>query len=213
MARTEPAAKRVVAYVDGQSLFHSAKEVFHVKYPNYDPWRLAEVICSRNKDWSLAQLVFYTGVPMPDSPKGVFWNHFWFRKLAFLTQNPKIRVVWGYTRPSASSETGFEREIDPRISMDIAMGANSNAYDIALLFSQDFGFRAVALKVREISKITGRWIKITSAFPYPNATHHCRGIPETDWIKIDEATYNSCLDTGKYGIDQGPLPPIPPPAF
>ena len=33
----EPQLKRAVAFIDGQNLFHSAREVFGHSYPNYDP--------------------------------------------------------------------------------------------------------------------------------------------------------------------------------
>lgn len=33
---SEPQVKRTRAYVDGQNLFHGAKEAFGYTYPNYD---------------------------------------------------------------------------------------------------------------------------------------------------------------------------------
>ena len=38
----EPPAKRAVAFVDGQNLFHAAREAFGNSYPNYDVSALAE---------------------------------------------------------------------------------------------------------------------------------------------------------------------------
>lgn len=38
----EPPAIRVVAFVDGQNLFHSAREAFGYTYPNYDVGKLAK---------------------------------------------------------------------------------------------------------------------------------------------------------------------------
>jgi hypothetical protein len=59
---SEPAAKRAVAFVDGQNLFHAAKEAFGYSYPNYDVAKLAQAVC-QGQGWSLAQVRFYTGVP------------------------------------------------------------------------------------------------------------------------------------------------------
>ena len=38
----EPPAKRAVAFVDGQNLFHAAREAFGYTYPNYAVRALAE---------------------------------------------------------------------------------------------------------------------------------------------------------------------------
>ncbi len=56
----EPATKRVVAFVDGQNLFHAVREAFGYTYPNYDVLGLCGSICKR-RDWKLTQARFYTG--------------------------------------------------------------------------------------------------------------------------------------------------------
>jgi hypothetical protein len=53
--------KRAVVFIDGQNLFHGAKEAFGYTYPNFDALKLAEAICSQNS-WQLVQARFYTGV-------------------------------------------------------------------------------------------------------------------------------------------------------
>ncbi len=60
----EPLVKRAVAFVDGQNLFHSARESFGYYYPNYDVLALAKAVC-RKEGWELVQARFYTGVPDP----------------------------------------------------------------------------------------------------------------------------------------------------
>ena len=47
---TEPTTKRTVAFVDGQNLFHAAKEAFGYIYPNYDVLALATTLC-KSKGW------------------------------------------------------------------------------------------------------------------------------------------------------------------
>ena len=59
---TEPAVKRTVAYVDGQNLYHSAREAFGHRFPNFDPLALASRVC-QSQGWNLNQTRFYTGVP------------------------------------------------------------------------------------------------------------------------------------------------------
>lgn len=50
----EPAVKRAVVFVDGQNLFHTAREAFGYTYPNYDVLALAQAVCAP-KGWALTQ--------------------------------------------------------------------------------------------------------------------------------------------------------------
>ncbi len=59
---TAPATKRTIVFIDGQNLFHAAREAFGYTYPNYDALALAERICA-GQDWRLVQTRFYTGIP------------------------------------------------------------------------------------------------------------------------------------------------------
>jgi hypothetical protein len=77
----EPYAKRAVAFVDGQNLYHSVRESFGYPYPNYDVLALTQAVC-RSQGWGLSQVRFYTGIPDPtDDP---YWNTFWVGKLAVM---------------------------------------------------------------------------------------------------------------------------------
>ena len=58
----ESRARRAVAFLDGQNLYHAAREVFGYTHPNYDPFALARTICAR-RGWRLEEVRFYTGVP------------------------------------------------------------------------------------------------------------------------------------------------------
>ena len=77
----EPGVKHVIAFVDGQNLFHAAKKAFGSRFPNYNPKVLAERICA-DHGWTLSQTFFYTGIP--DRTDNAFWNHFWTAKLAVM---------------------------------------------------------------------------------------------------------------------------------
>lgn len=66
----EPPVKRAVAFMDGQNLFHAAKEAFGYRWPNFDPLKLAREM-SRLQGWTLGEARFYTGVPdRADEPSG-----------------------------------------------------------------------------------------------------------------------------------------------
>ncbi|MHB8762965.1 MAG: hypothetical protein ACYDA8_01265 [Deferrisomatales bacterium] len=49
---SEPQAKTTVAFVDGQNLFHSAREAFGYTHPNYDVRALAQAVCQA-QGWQL----------------------------------------------------------------------------------------------------------------------------------------------------------------
>jgi hypothetical protein len=76
--------------------------------------------------------------------------------------------------------------------------AHHNEYDVALIFSQDQDLSEVAQEIRTISQEQDRWIKVACAFPSSPTTLNRRGIEKTDWILIDRATYDSCLDKRDY---------------
>ena len=55
-----------------------------------------------------------------------------------------------------------------------------------------------AAEVRVISKEQTRWIKMASAFPVSPAARNKRGINSTDWVPIDRAAYDACIDPRDY---------------
>lgn len=202
---SEPPVKRTVAFVDGQNLFHSARESFGYTYPNYDVSALARAIC-RPQGWQLDQVRFYTGIPDPtDDP---FWNHFWLHKLAMLGRqgvlvysrllryrNRRVRLPDGTEHTYLAGE---EKGIDVRIALDIVRMAHHNEYDVALVFSQDQDLSEVAEEVRTIAREQGRWLKMACAFPTSLTSRNRRGINKTDWIPIDRNMYDACIDRRDY---------------
>jgi hypothetical protein len=49
-----------------------------------------------------------------------------------------------------------------------------------------------------ISTEQARWIKIATAFPVSPAARNKRGINSTDWVQIDRAAYDACIDPRDY---------------
>ena len=201
----EPARKNAVAFVDGQNLYHSAREAFGYSFPNFDISSLAGQVCA-DKGWTLSQTRFYTGVPDPaDNQK---WHDFWRAKTAQMgrqgvhvyTRSLRYRNK-AFTLPDGTSHTvlvGEEKGIDVRIALDIISLAHSQAYDVALVFSQDQDLSAVADEVRKISIEQSRWIKMASAFPTSPTYDNRRGINKTDWISIDRDMYDGHIDRRDY---------------
>ncbi|HZB88652.1 MAG TPA: NYN domain-containing protein [Terracidiphilus sp.] len=202
---TEPTQKRAVAFFDGQNLFHSAKDAFGYAFPNYDLPLLADAICAA-QGWTLIESRFYTGIP--NAADNAFWNSFWVKKIAQMGKrgvkvftrplryrNKTVRLPDGSTHAFL---TGEEKGIDVRIALDILSGAMNGVYDVALVFSQDQDLSEVAAEIRKIATQQNRWIKIACAFPWSPAAHNKRGINGSDWLKIDRATYDRCIDPKDY---------------
>lgn len=93
---------------------------------------------------------------------------------------------------------GDEKGIDVRIALDVISAAHKRLYDVAVLFCRDRDLSEVADEIRVIAQEQSRWIKIASAYPFSPASPRVRGINKTDWIRIDRATYDTCLDTRDY---------------
>lgn len=201
----EPPVKRAVAFFDGQNLYHHAKIAFAHYHPNYDPIKLFNTICA-DRGWQQAGIRFYTGVPL--ASKDPLWHGFWSKKLlalrraGVLVTDRKLR----YQTATAYDENGNEVEleiaqekgIDVRLALDVIRLALSDQYDVACIFSQDQDLAEIVADVREIGRTHDRWIKIASAFPSSATASVHRGIDGTDWIRIDQTTYDACLDSRDY---------------
>ena len=203
----EPVQKRAVVFVDGQNLYHAVKDAFNYTYPNYDVAALAKAVCLK-QGWELIGIRFYTGIPAPDD--NAAWNHFWVAKMAAMGRQG-ITVFsrplrYRYRRielPDGAQHTflaGEEKGIDVRIAIDVIRMAHRGEYDVAVIFSQDQDLSEVAKELRVIAKEQGRWLKVASAFPASITARNRRGIESTDWIRIDKAKYDLCLDPRDYRL-------------
>jgi uncharacterized LabA/DUF88 family protein len=201
----EPNVKRTICFFDGQNLFHHAKAAFDCCYPNYSPLSLASRICSAH-GFNLQQIRFYTGIPSKHDD--VRWNAFWSAKLLAMSR----MGIHTFSRPlryrtrtfqisdgiEFSKNVGEEKGIDVRIAIDVIRLVRMDQLDVAILFSQDQDFSEVADEVRAIASEQDRWIKMASAFPSSPTASNARGINKTDWIPIDKATYDACVDPRDY---------------
>lgn len=201
----EPSPRRAIAFIDGQNLFHAARETFGHTYPNYDVRCLAERLC-RGQNWQLAGVCFYTGVPSKEDNDSL--NHFWAGKLAVMGRQG-VRV---FTRPvryhirrvrlpngaNATYRAGVEKGIDVRIAIDVLRMAQRDEYDVALILSQDQDLSEVVREIPRVAREQKRWIRIACAFPVGPTTVNPRGIEQTDWIHITRALYDACLDRRDY---------------
>ncbi len=201
----EPPVKRAVAFYDGQNLYRHAKEAFGHHHPNYDPIKLFDAVCRENK-WQNHGVRFYTGTPTAE--KSRMWHGYWanrllaMRRAGILVTARKIRYRKEEIQlPDGTIhmvDTPQEKGIDLRIGLDLVRMARGNQLDVAVIFSQDQDLAEAANDVHEIARSDQRWIKVVSAYPSgPNATSN-RGIDKTDWVRMDQAFYDACLDPRDY---------------
>ncbi|MBI5171076.1 MAG: NYN domain-containing protein [Candidatus Eisenbacteria bacterium] len=199
----EPWVKRVVAFVDGQNLFHGAREAFGHEVPDYDVLRLARTICG-TRHWLLEGVYFYTG--MPDPVTRPHWHSWWATRLATMGS----RGIRTFTRPiryrqqsvslpdgsKISLRVGQEKGIDVRIALDMVRLARAESYDVCLLFSQDQDLSEAVDEIRALARDQERWVRVACAFPLASRSRNRRGVNGTEWIPIDAPTYERCRDPG-----------------
>jgi uncharacterized LabA/DUF88 family protein len=196
------APNRVIAFFDGQNLFAAARDAFGFTTASYGVPRLAQAIALQRR-WDLVQTRFYTG--MPDRQDNPGLHHHWTARLrrmraegVVVTARPLRR-----RRRRARLDDGVvveftvfeEKGVDVRIALDVVRALLAGACDVVLLFSQDQDFAELADEVRTIAREQQRWVKIASAYPVGPGTRNARGVEHTDWIPIERAAYEACLET------------------
>lgn len=201
----EPAAKRAVAFFDGQNLYRHAMEAFGHHHPNYDPIKLFNAVCAV-RDWHNHGVRFYTGTPAVD--KSPMWHGYWSKRLlamrraGILVTSRPIRYRETEITQSDGTilkvDTPQEKGIDVRLALDVVRLTRSNQLDVAVIFSQDQDLVEAADEVREIARLQNRWIKVVSAFPVGPCATTKRGIDRTDWFEMDQTFYDACLDPYDY---------------
>jgi hypothetical protein len=190
-----PTPCRAVAFFDVQKLYHYVHERFGYTYPNFDPTKLAQMICGQ-KGWQCSGVRVYTGVPL--AAHNPLWHNFWTNKLAYLKKTGVYCFSRDLKRYVSNNASYFmEKGVDVRIAIDIIMLAIRKQYDVALVFSQDQDLSEAAAEIRAISAQQQRWIHISSAYP-ESSNSKVRGINRTDWIPFSQVDYDSCIDPRDY---------------
>lgn len=194
-----PEQLRTFVFFDGQNLYHLARELWAPKppvpgspygWPSYDVEKLANVLVSRVPGRKLAQIRFYTGVPNP--AQDPFWHGFWSNKLRYLASRG-IYVYRGRVNPG-----GQEKGVDVSLAIDLMRLTYEQAYEVAIIVSQDWDFGPAVRLAKEIARGQGRMLVFESAFPYGAGSPSSRGVPGTQWVHIDKGTYDACNDPTDY---------------
>lgn len=201
----EPARKRAIAFFDGQNLYRHAMEAYGYHHPNYDPKKLFQHVCDL-KSWTNCGVRFYTGTP--SSEKSPMWHKYWsnrllaLRRSGVLVESRPIRYrKTELPLPDGTLQTvdmPQEKGIDIRIALDVIRMSISNDLDVAVIFSQDQDLAEVVKEVKQIAKIQNRWIWVASPYPAGGNATVSRGINGAEWIAIEKAEYDLCLDPKDY---------------
>lgn len=195
---------RTIVFFDGQNLYHGAKNAWppasptdpHLySWPSYDIEKLAHFLVSRISGRTLREIRFYTGVPNPSvGAKEFFWHGFWSNKLRYLASRG-IHVYRGRINPG-----GQEKGVDVSIAVDLIRLTYDQEYEVAIIVSQDWDFGAAVRMAKRVARDQGRLLTFESAFCVGPGTTYRRGVPGTNWVNIDQATYDACHDPTDYRI-------------
>lgn len=192
---------RTIVFVDGQNLYHLAKSAWGqgdrdarapYTWPSYDVLKLADALTDRLAGRLLSEIRFYTGVPEPVGDSGVFWHTFWSNKL----REMRNRGVYVYT--GLVKRGGQEKGVDVSLALDLVEATHQGRYEVAVIVSQDADFGPAVQVAKRIARDQGRQLTFESAFPLGPGSSSRRGVPGTDWVHIDKALYDACLDLTDY---------------
>jgi uncharacterized LabA/DUF88 family protein len=182
--------KRAFAFIDASNTSAGAKRAFGESFANFNPVALAQEVAAA-QGWVLAGVGYYGGVP--DARVTADDHDGWVRRCArWRKQGARI-----FTRALLQDDDGVPREkgIDVRIALDAVGLFQQNAYDIALLFSQDQDFSELAAELKAIAHADKRAVEVVSAFPASEKAAAGHGISGMAPVALDESLFSKTLDT------------------
>jgi hypothetical protein len=98
------------------------------------------------------------------------------------------------TGRSVKVPIGIEKQTDVSIAVDLLTLAYTDAYDVAVIFSQDSDLIPAVNEIHAVARMHQRDVFIASAFPSDSGN----GIARTKWIEIPEEIYRNCQDERDY---------------
>ena len=142
---------------------------------------------------TLTETRFYTGVPEPDGGSSqLFWHGFWSNKIRYL----RSRGVYVYRGRVNSG--GQENGVYVSLALDLVRATYDQRYEVAIIVSQDWDFGPAVRLAKEIAMAQDRRLVFKSCFPVGPGSHSRRRVPGTNWVTIDQATYDACRDPRDY---------------
>ena len=187
---------RVVVLIDGQNLYHLAREAWGQGYhwPKYDPLKLSRELVALQRGRELSRVFFYSGVPSPRQNVG--WHRFWTAKMRRMRAQG-IRVFRGRIL------NGREKGVDIRMALDLVRLTRERHYETAIIVSQDSDLNEALREAVAIARSQERWITLESAHPlHPEPGNTGRGLRPAVFRGIDRAMYDRCVDPTDYRSGQ-----------
>lgn len=153
---------RVVVFLDYQNVYKGARSAFHDHWEAHwngqiDPVRLAEHLAQDSPyDRTLSQVRIYRGQPVNDrDPKGYAASR---RQHAAWATDPRVMLVTrplryprGWPSRSAPGEKPAEKGVDVALTMDFAVMAVRDEYDVGIMFSTDTDLKPALEFVAELT--------------------------------------------------------------
>lgn len=189
--------KRVVVFFDCQNIYHTVKDIWPEYYwPNFDPEKLARLVCNCQRDRSLQQIRIYTGVP--SARQSQLWNSFWTNKLRALSSSGH------FVFKGRINEHGNEKGVDIRLALDLILLTWEDEFDTAVIFSQDTDLNEAIKTCQQLARSQKRDVGIECAYPFDPGMKNVRGLVPATWRRITKAMYDGCIDHRDYRAPLGP---------
>lgn len=164
---------RVTVFLDYQNVYSSARRAFHspldpASSGHVRPTALAELLVAKRAaryESELRNVRVYRGLPDSDrQPRSYGANR---AQEAAWRSDPRCEVIQRPLRyPRDWPESGAEEKgIDVQIALDVVMGAQRGAFDVAILFSTDTDLRPALEEVMRLNDDTDGpfpWVEVAA---------------------------------------------------
>lgn len=176
--------------------------------PNCEIAKLAKAVTDVAPNRTLIATFYYIGVPRLEHDER---NHNWWQRKLAATGRTGVNVVRRNLKPrelrinlsgvvhhESTSRKLIEKGIDLRLGLDLVKHTRLNAFDLAIIFSQDRDLAEAVDDAYEIAKEQHRRIAIECTFPVAAEQPQQSGIRRTTNREFDKAFYDACIDPTDY---------------
>ena len=93
---------------------------------------------------------------------------------------------------------GQEKGVDVSLAIDLIQLTHEQAYEAAIIVSQDADFGPAVRLAKQIAHSQSRMLQWESAFVVGGEGGYQRGVPGTHWVPIPKDLYDRCIDPTDY---------------
>lgn len=204
-SRVEPSRKRVAVYVEADDFFNLQKKVFGDSYLSFNPSVLAKELCAQNETWDLVAVSVY--ISSPSKLNNSRWHSTWrniaskWRECGCAVSVSDHDMTFGMIHSSEGDHKIGKLYVNStarmNLVMDVMEACHQGIADVILFISGDKLLKPLSDRIKQISHMEKRWIKVVSAVPFKEAEGDRRpffsGVPNSDWMKITPAMYEKAI--------------------